>query len=413
MPSFEQSRQLFQRASRVIPGGIYGHASPAATVPGAFPYFAKEADGCRYRDVDGNDYIDYMCGFGPIVLGYNHPEISEVAAQVLAEGDCFNHPTEYAVQLAEAMTGTIEGADWAVFGKNGGDMTHWAIRVAREATGRKRIAKESHAYHGVDPWCVPGFGGIIAEDRALIDGFLWNDVTSLEALVAEKKDELAAIVVTPFHHPSFGDSVLPSPQWVDALNRLSAEHGILLILDDVRCGLRLHPGGSHVRYGLKPDLMCYSKALGNGYPISACLGTEALKVPASKCFLTGSFWNAATPMAVALKTLEIASRDDLAATLAQRGTQLTEGMLALGRRHGIELQASGEPAMPYVRVANDPSFKAQQNLCAAAVQQGLYLHPHHNWFLCAAHTEAVIEETLERFERSLQSFRETGAASRT
>jgi glutamate-1-semialdehyde 2,1-aminomutase len=407
MKSFSKSRTLFERASQVIPGGIYGHASPAATVPGNYPYFAKQADGCRYTDVDGNEYIDFMCGFGPILLGYNHPEISEVAQRVQAEGDCFNHPTEYAVQLAEKLASTLSGADWAVFGKNGTDMTSWALRVAREFTGKKRVAKEVHAYHGIDPWCVPGFGGILEEDRSQIDNFQWNNVASLESLVAEKKDELAAIMVTPFHHPAFDDSALPSTEWIGALNRLSREHGIVLILDDVRCGFRLHPKGSHVRYGLEPDLMCYSKALGNGHSISACAGHADYKIAASKCFLTGSFWNAAVPMAVALKTLEIAERENLSTELEKRGTQLTEGMLALGQSHGVELVASGEPAMPYVRVAGDPSFKQQQKLCSAAIQEGLFLHPHHNWFLCAAHKEAVIEESLEHFEAALSQL--TGA----
>jgi glutamate-1-semialdehyde 2,1-aminomutase len=406
MKSFEQSKALFARASEVIPAGIYGHASPATMVPGAFPYFAKSAQGCRYQDVDGNEYIDYMCGFGPILLGYQHPEICEAAREAELLGDCFNHPTEYSVRLAEQMVAQIERADWAVFGKNGSDMTNWAIRVAREQTGRKRIAKETHAYHGIDPWCVPGFGGVIAEDRSLIDQFYWNDVDSLEKLLAEKAQELAAIVVTPFHHPNYADSALPTTQWIRALNQLTRQHGIILILDDVRCGLRLHLNGSHCRYGLEPDLMCYSKAIGNGYPISACVGTSAFKVAASKCFLTGSFWNAAVPMAAAMKTLEIAEREAIPKQLEQRGKQLTEGMIALGQRYGIPLLASGEAAMPYVRIAEDPSFKMQQRLCAAAIQEGLFLHPHHNWFLSAAHTKSVIDESLQRFEMALKKLQD-------
>ena len=407
MKSFKKTRSLFARASKVIPAGIYGHASPAMMVPGAFPYFAKSAEGCRYQDVDGNSYIDYMCGFGPILLGYQHPEITEVAREAEVNGECFNHPTEYSVRLAEKIVEQIDRADWAVFGKNGSDMTNWAIRVAREQTGRKRIAKEVQAYHGIDPWCVPGYGGVIAEDRSLIDQFYWNDVSSLEKLMTEKADELAAIIITPFHHPNYADSELPTSEWVGALNRLCQKHGITLILDDVRGGLRLHAHGSHCRYGLEPDLMCYSKALGNGYPISACAGTSALKVAASKCFLTGSFWNCAVPMAVAMKTMDITVRDAIPEQLAMRGTQLVEGMIRLGKRYGILLQASGEPAMPYVRVAKDPSFKRQQQLCAVAVQEGLFLHPHHNWFLSSAHTKEIIDESLQRFERALISISNT------
>ena len=401
-PHYSESMALFKRASAVIPGGIYGHASPAATVPGAFPYFAHHADGGRYWDVDGNAYIDLMCGYGPILLGYNHPEVNAVAAEVQAQGDCFNHPTEYTVRLAEKLTQTIDGADWAVFGKNGSDMTSWSIRTAREFTGKKRIAKATHAYHGIDPWCVPGFGGVITEDRAQIDGFEWNNIESLTALVEQQGDALAAIMLTPFHHPAFEDSALPTPEFVTAVNQLTQHYGILLIIDDVRCGFRLHPQGSHKLYGFEPDLICFSKALGNGYPISACVGRKAIKIAASKCFLTGSFWNAAVPMAAALKTIEIAERDQIAIQLERRGTQLVEGMLELGLRYGIPLQASGPAAMPYVRVADDHSFRKQQALCAAATQNGLYLHPHHNWFLCAAHTREVIDESLQRFEAALQ-----------
>ena len=406
-PKYVKSMALFQRASAVIPGGIYGHAAPAATVAGAFPYFAERAEGSRYWDVDGNEYIDLMCGYGPILLGYNHPEINAVTAEVQAQGDCFNHPTEYTVQLAERLAQQIEGADWAVFGKNGTDMTSWSIRVAREFTGKKRIAKAKQAYHGVDPWCVPGYGGIIAEDRAQIDSFVWNSVESLHELVKREGKNLAAIMITPFHHPNFADSQLPNPDFVTAMNELCEKHGILLILDDVRCGFRLHSNGSHCSFGFNPDLMCYSKALGNGYPISACAGKRALKVAASKCFLTGSFWNAAVPIAAALKTLEIAERENLPKQLKVNGEQLVSGMLALGESHGVPLQSSGPGAMPYVRVAEDTSFHKQQALCAAAVEQGLYLHPHHNWFLSAAHTTGIIEECLQRFEAALKSCKST------
>ena len=399
---YEKSKALFRRASEVIPGGIYGHVSPAATVPGAFPYFAQQANGCRYQDVDGNEYIDYMCGYGPIILGYNHAEVNEAASTALAQGDCFNHPTEYSILLAEKLVSTIDGIDWAVFGKNGSDMTNWAMRVAREYTGRKRIAKVSHAYHGIDPWCVPGFGGLITEDRSQIDNFYWNDIDSLTRLITKYPQSHAAIFITPFHHPAFDDSGLPSADFIDAIHAICEEYGILLILDDVRCGFRLHPNGSHKTYGWKPDLICYSKALGNGYPISACTGRKAIKIAASKTFLTGSFWNASSPMAAALKTLEIIEREKVIQHLDKVGRQLVSGMLAIGKANNLELQASGPPALPYVRVANDPSFQQQQALCSAAAANGLFLHPHHNWFLCAAHTESIIQETLERFEKAVK-----------
>jgi glutamate-1-semialdehyde 2,1-aminomutase len=122
--NFEQSQSLFRRAATVIPGGIPGHTTPAATIPGAVPYFAAEGFGCRYRDVDGNTFIDFMCGYGPILLGYHHPEVEAAANAARARGAVFNHPTGLMVELAEKLVQRIDFADWATFGKNGADMTN-------------------------------------------------------------------------------------------------------------------------------------------------------------------------------------------------------------------------------------------------------------------------------------------------
>ncbi|MFW5882947.1 MAG: aminotransferase class III-fold pyridoxal phosphate-dependent enzyme, partial [Verrucomicrobiota bacterium] len=294
-----QSLAWFERAGRVIPGGIYGHMAPAAGLPGALPYFAKEAKGCRYRDVDGHEYIDFMCGFGPNILGYGHEEVEAAAAAQRARGSNFNHPTERLVELAESLTRRIDFADWAVFGKNGSDMTTWALQVAREHTGRRVVLLAEGAYHGVDAWCTPGQGGLIAEDRAHVRRFRWNDLDQVESLLHAHRDDVAALFVTPFHHPAFAPAELPAPGFFAGLNRLCRRHGIVLVLDDIRAGFRLHPGGSHRLYGLEPDIACYCKALGNGYPISAAVGRDSLRRAAGRVFLTGSYWNNAVAQAAA------------------------------------------------------------------------------------------------------------------
>jgi len=398
---YAKSAALFSRARQVIPGGIYGHVAPAATVPGAMPSFAERGSGCRYLDVDGNDYIDFMCGYGPLVLGYHHPEVEAAATAARARGAAFNHPTPLMVELAEALVARIDFADWAVFAKNGADLTTWATMVAREVTGRPKILKIRGAYHGTHAWCSPGHGGLIASDRADIHDFPFNDIPALEALFTRHRGQVAGLILTPFHHPAFADSELPTPAFVAACNRLCREHGVLQILDDVRCGFRLAAGGSHPVYGYTPDLAVYCKALANGHPLSACVGRAAHKPAASRVFLTGSYWNDPAPMAAALATLAIIERDAVPARLAALGERLVSGFLALGEKHGIPLRASGPPAMPYVRVADDPSFIRTQRLCAAAVAQGVFLHPHHNWFLGAAHTEADIDEALVRIDQAV------------
>lgn len=394
------SNSLYERASRVIPGGVYGHQSPVLTVPGSFPAFAQRAEGAYYWDVDGNRYIDYMCGYGPLILGAAHPEVEEAVRRQSELGDTFNHPTEHFVQLAEKLVGLVDIADWAFFGKNGADMTGWAIRVAREATRRQTILRVEHAYHGTDPWCSEALAGVIPDDRRQVWTFPWNEVATLVELAGKAGQDLAAVVVTPYHHPSYGDSVFATEEFRAAIHQIRASTGCLLIVDDIRAGFRLDLGGSHRATGWEPDLICFSKAIANGYALAACVGRADFKNAASRVFATGSFWTSAVSMVAALATLAILERENGPVFLETQGRALIAGMKEAGRRHGIELIASGPPAVPFVRVAADPSFRQQQSLCSLAAAEGLFLHPHHNWFLGMAHSDEVIADTLTRFDRA-------------
>lgn len=390
---YAESLRLFARASRVIPGGIYGHTSPALTVPGKFPYFAARAEGGRYWDADGHEFLDFMCGYGPIVLGHNHPEVQAAAEKQRRDGDCFNHPTEAMVLLAERLT-ALTGLGWAVFGKNGSDMTTWAVQVAREFTGRKKILRVRGGYHGSHAWCSPGHGGIIAEDRSHVHVFNWNDPESLRDLLARHRGQVAAVIASPYHHPAFGDSALPAPGFWAALEEMCRRDGVLLISDDVRAGFRLHLGGSHQEFGFAPDLVCFSKALGNGHAISAAVGRAELKVAASRVFLTGSFWQGAVAMRAALATLEILERDDGIGRMRRLGERFAVGLRAGAEKHGLRVNCSGPPAIPFMSFADDAGWQRQRRFCAEMARRGIFLHPHHNWFLCAAHTEPDIDRTL-------------------
>ncbi|MEM7671879.1 MAG: aminotransferase class III-fold pyridoxal phosphate-dependent enzyme [Verrucomicrobiota bacterium] len=392
---FARSGELFARAASVIPGGIYGHVSPAAILPQASPYYAERAEEAYYWDVDGNRYIDFVCGYGPIVLGYHNEEVEAAAAEQRAKGTVFNHPTERMVELAEKLCTLIDFADWAVFAKNGSDVTTWAIQVAREHTKKKRIAKVAGAYHGVDAWCSPGYGGVIPEDRALIDSFPWNDVEAVKELFAEKGNELAAVVLTPYHHPVFADQAFGDSDFFLTVRKLCDQNGSLLILDDVRAGFRLSVNGSHSVFGIEPDLACYCKAMANGYPISACVGKDEYKIAASKVFLTGSYGNDAVAMTAALKCIEILEREDVPKCLEQSGRLWVESLKALGSEFGVQLKASGPYAAPYICVDEDPDFTKTQVWAKAMIASGLFVHPHHNGFMSWAHTRSIIEEALE------------------
>lgn len=392
--SFAKSLALFERAVDVIPGGIYGHNSPAATMPGCSPYYAERASGARYWDVDGNEYLDLLCGYGPIVLGHHHPEVEEAADRQRRAGNTFNHPAPVMVELAERLVDLVDFAAWAVFGKNGSDMTTWALQVARESTGRKKILKSAGAYHGSHAWCTPGHGGLIEEDYAHIHAFPWNDLEAFNDLVQRHQGQIAGVIVTAFHHPAFGDSRLPAPGFHAGIQETCRREGIVLILDDVRSGFRLHPGGSHRFFGFEPDLICFSKAIANGHPLSAALGRAELKRAASRVFLTGSFWNSAPPMAAALATLGIIERDQVIEKMAASGARLREGMQAAAKRHGRSIRYTGPDAMPFLTFAEETNFYLSQAFCREAIRLGVYLHPHHNWFLSAAHENAEIDETL-------------------
>jgi len=391
---FRRSLELFDRAARVIPGGIYGHASPVIALPGAFPYYAERARGSHYWDVDGNEYIDYLCGYGPMILGHQHPEVEEAAARQQRDALCLNHPGPIMVELAEYLVSLVDFSAWAVFGKNGSDMTTWALQVAREKTKRRKILKVAGAYHGMGSWCTPGHAGLLDEDRAHIHDFQWNDLESFDRLLRQFPDDIAAVIMTPFQHEVFKPSEMPAPGFWQHIETACRREGIVLILDDIRAGFRLDLRGSHKCFGFEPDLICFCKAIANGHALSAALGRKELRVAASKVFLTGSYWNGPPAMAAALTCLKILQRDDTVSALRRSGEMLMSGLVAAGQRHGYAVTASGPPAVPYLSFADDASLRRQQRFCAEVALRGAYLHPHHNWFLSAAHTDEDITATI-------------------
>jgi len=393
-PNFQKSEDLFLRIAKVAPGAIYGHQSPALTVPGSFPYFASHAKGAYYWDVDGNRYIDYMCAYGPMVNGYANPIVEKAAQAELDKGNCFNHPGEKFVLLAEKLVDLIQFADWAVFAKNGSDVVTWASRVAREATGRPKLVVARSEYHGAHAWCDPGHGGHIPEDRAQMLYFTWNRLDELKALFAAHGPQIAAVIMTPFHHPAFGDLELPASGFWQGARKLCTDNGSVLILDDVRCGFRLDLHGSHEFFGFQPDMACYCKAIANGYPLAAAVGRDSLKTAASKVFLTGSYWNSSAPMAASLANLDLLEKNNGIAHMRKIGEMLMSGLVERGKAFGYEMIATGPPAIPFIRFGNETNFMRMQEFAAEMTMRGHFFHPHHNWFMSTAHTAKDIQETL-------------------
>jgi len=392
---FTKSLELFQRATKVIPCGIPGHLSPAVTVPGSFPYYATHGKGGRYWDVDGNEYIDFLCGYGPVILGYQHPEVDAAAAARREQGSVFNHPTALAIELAEKLVSLVPIADWATFARNGSDVTFYSIQVARQYTGRRKILMARGAYHGTHPWSIHSLPGLIPSDYEHVLHFTWNDVDEVRDLFKRHGDDIAGIIVTPYHHPAFGDQVMPAPGFYDELMRLRDQHDALLILDDVRAGFRLDIGGSNEHFGFKPDLICFCKALANGHVISAIVGNQRAKNAASQVFFTGSYFQAAAEMAASLACLGVLERGEAIPNMARLGTRLQEGLRQRAEAHGLQVSVTGPPAIPNMTFANETNFRRMQRFSGEAARRGVIFHPHHNWFVCAALTEADLQETLD------------------
>ncbi|MGA9722210.1 MAG: aminotransferase class III-fold pyridoxal phosphate-dependent enzyme [Candidatus Binatus sp.] len=404
--TFENSDALMERAKKVIPGGIYGHQTPLVLTRGAYPSFFARGEGSHIWDVDGNEYIDFMCSYGPIVLGHRHPKVEEAARRQMELGNCFNAPGPVWVELAEYLVSITPLADWAVFAKNGSDVCTWATEVARQATGRPKIAMCSGAYHGTHAWCTPMPGGVTPEDRANVVYFRFNDLESVRRAVEENSGKLAGVIVSPFKHDAGHDSELPVEGFLSGVRKICDDNGIVLILDDVRAGFRLHMGGSGELFGMRPDLTTYCKAIANGYPLAACLGRDSLKQAAQEVFFTGSYFTSAVPIAASLANLKELQASGGIERMRATGEKLRTGLLAQARSAGLEVTYSGPPAIPYMTFKADAGhFDRAKVFCGVCSRSGVYFAPRHNWFISAAHTERDIEQTLNVTEQAFETVR--------
>ena len=392
-----QDAQWRDRASKVVPGGMYGHMA-TARLPANFPQFYERSQGTRLWDVDGNEYLDFMCAWGPMLLGYGDPVVEAAAAAQRRDGDLLNGFSPRLVELAELLVDTVAHADWAMFAKNGGDATTAATIIARAATGRRKILKAKSAYHGSLPWCTPSSVGITAEDRANVVEFDYNDLASLETAAAAVAGDVAGIIVTPFRHDVLADQELVDPAFAHGARRLCDRIGAALILDDVRCGFRLDLAGSWEPLGVRPDLSAFSKAIANGYALSAVVGVDSLRQAAQSIFVTGSFWYTAVAMAAGIATIkEMKARNGIE-TMYRLGTRYAEGLRTQAKSHGLDVTVTGPPAMPLLRFAGDTDVAKAFLFSATALEQGVFIHPWHNGFLSAAHTDQDIDQALEATE---------------
>jgi glutamate-1-semialdehyde 2,1-aminomutase len=388
---------LRERAARVIPGGLWGHMR-AQGLPASYPQFFQRSEGCRLWDADGREFIDFMCSWGPIVLGHHDPEVEAAAEAQRRLGDTMNGPAPVLVELAETFTALVAHADWTIFAKNGTDATTICVTIARAATGRRKLLVAKGAYHGAAPWCSPSVVGVTAEDRAHLLHFRYNDMGSLEQAAAMCVGDLAGVLVSPFRHDYGVDQELPTPEFALAVRALCDRSGAALILDEVRTGGRIDLAGSWEGLGVRPDLAAWSKAIANGHALAAVTGSERWRDAAASIFVTGSFWCGAVAMAAALATLRKLQAVDGIAHMRAMGQRLRDGLARQAAAHGFRIRCSGPPQMPLLLFDNDADAALGSAFCSLALQRGVYLHPKHNMFLSVAHRVEDIDQALQATE---------------
>ena len=406
---YDKSTELFQRAAKVIPSGLYGHQGPAegCCIPvSAYPLFSQKAKGSYFWDVDGNKFIDYMCAYGPNVLGYNDPDVDAAALAQAKIENCVTAPSTKIFEFAECLVDTVASAAWAFFAKNGGDTTTAAIMTARAATHRKKIIFVNGFYHGVAPWCQKvDYPGVLPEDVANNLYVDWNDFEGLKRVVEENEGEIAAFISTPYLHGNFIDNVLPAEGYWQKVRKLCTEKGIVLIIDDVRAGFRLDIAGSDHFYGFEADLICFCKALANGWNVSALCGKEWLKSAISGLSYTGSYWMSAIPFAAGLACIEKMKKLDTPKMFRENGLKLTNGLKAAAENNGFHLSVSGEPALFYLMLKDDDSLMLHQEWIAEIVKRGVFMTNHHNHFMNASLTDEDIKQTIDIAEEAFHVLR--------
>jgi glutamate-1-semialdehyde 2,1-aminomutase len=349
-------------------------------------------------DVDGNHYIDFLMAFGAQLLGYAREEVDAAAFQQARRGGLLSLNHSLHVQLVETLLPSLPGAEMGAFFKTGSEATTAALRIARSYTGRRAIVRAG--YHGWHDWCLPlepwvprGLDNQVLEFNA-------NDPGSLQRILAEHGKEVAAVILAPEMVRPFDAAIFHE------LERLTHAHGALLIMDEVKTGLRIAPGSVCQRIDLAPDLITVSKALANGWPLAFTAGKRQIMQSARGMHYSATYHGDAVAMAACLTTQRIASLDQMRERIEALGDRLIAGLNQLAAELNVPAEAYGEPlgSMPFFRFTY-PDREQNQLMTRLfyreVLARGVLLHPRHLWFICAAHTPEHIEDALKASREAL------------
>ena len=422
-----QETQLLDRAKQRLPGGVLGTSRYADDVG----FVVKHGKGSKIYDVSGREYIDYVMASGPMVLGHAHPAVVAAVRQQLEAGTTYFMVTEPIIELAEEICRAVPCAEQVRFTSTGSEATFFALLVARTARGRDKILKFEGGYHGANDYAmmsssprspkafpapVPDSSGIPHAIEAEVLIAPYNDLATVEGIVATHADELAAVIIEPFQR-----LIPPQPGFLQGLREITRRHGILLVFDEVVTGFRLAYGGAQEYYGVVPDIACVGKIVGGGFPLAAVCASADLMRPfdpgqdGKGDFISQSGTLNGNPIAAVagLATLAELRKPGAYDRLLGTGRTLMKGLSELLTRRGLPAQVVGEPVVFDVLFTPEPvvDYRSLQKadgqkarvLTTELIKRGVVKNTQ-KMYMSTAHTDADVAKTLNAFEDVLKRF---------
>jgi glutamate-1-semialdehyde 2,1-aminomutase len=409
------SEVLYHRAAGLMPGGVNSPVRAMRSIGREYPLFIERGEGFELVDVDGNRYVDWVCSWGPLILGHAHPDVVEAVGAAAARGTSYGAPTEGEVELAAEVCDRFGSVEMVRMVNSGTEAAMSAVRLARAATGRDRLIKFAGAYHGhVDGLLaqagsglathgIPASPGVPESQAAATIVVPWNDADAVAAALAEHP--VAAILAEPV--PANMGVVPPADGFLGRLRELADEHGALLVLDEVISGFRVARGGAQERYGVEADLTIIGKVLGGGLPAAAYGGRGDLMrrvAPAGDVYQAGTL--SGNPLAVAAGLATLAALDgDAYARLTMLTERLATGLREAAAGHAVSVVAVPGLVTPFFAPAPPLDFArasacdldAYGRFCRELLDRGVYppASQFEAWFVSLAHDEAAIERTCE------------------
>jgi glutamate-1-semialdehyde 2,1-aminomutase len=417
------SLDLFQRASELMPGGVNSPVRAFKAVGGS-PLFVKSGKGCRITDADGNEYVDFVGSWGPLILGHAHPEVIGAIQEQAAAGTTFGAPTALEVELAECIRRAVPSMEMLRLVSSGTEATMSALRVARGFTGRNNIMKFEGCYHGhhdslltsagsgVATFDLPDSAGVPENYSRNTISIAYNSLQALEALPQAVLSDTAAVILEPVA-ANMG-LVLPERDFLKGLRHFTNERNILLIFDEVITGFRVSYGGAQEWYGIKPDLTCLGKIVGGGMPLAAYGGREDIMrciAPLGPVYQAGTLSGNPVASAAGLATLKILQNRSLYDDLDQRAAKFFDALRNLLAGKEVSLVTMGSMFTLFFRPKPPKNFKEAKECDTKAfarlfwnmLEQGIYLAPSQfeTNFISMAHGDQDLEQTLEAFRKAI------------